>query len=771
MQETILRIPKGMELNEKLKQTIEMLLMGPIDIVSFSSEPNLLQSYQKRINSLAEAFQFLLEAIEPQKNDPEILAYLEWCQQHYNTILEKNQVIKHYQETLSQYTTLLVQTVCHFWSWESKRAIKLLNKAEQYLLLQKKRPQFATLIPTNQDHLKLMLIVYKPLVPFTPETLAELAQIKTSTALEAPDSALSLSRQSTQSDLSPLEMGPLWEVDSESSRPSSPKPIEWFNCLPLEERKLLHHTLQQINLEDTEAVHLLSSRLRTIPGLANFAQHQLHLLNLDGSLIESFAPRLRSAHLASRDVIGYHESIARLHTQRNLALLQHIASQISRSAPIEHALNSLPYLLLIQTLISPIHLPKIPDEWLLFPDPALDQQLQKAVAKLKAQHHPFFVTNHPFKDVARKVLWTAANAPECLKILNLAQQRLTSLLEIPEDEIDPKDTLTNTLLQLVNEYEKTLNSTWATDDNQRELFLSSLEDLLISYLDGVSYGSCVSGKDRKALQLLHTNAMLIFQYHYKRWPSYTDSGSKRDDFVQIFSHLYHANHYQLFSGQNAPGSDGIKTPEDYLPGDICAALGQTILNQDDRLASNNEINKIVPEKTVSPDDFIALNTAIHLTEHNKESLLELLTQIVARQEYWQSQKQSRLDLPERIKNMTGPTFSSFFKRLSSSVMTPSMPSVITLIATILNNPQQTPVNGAIATKKINDIFQAVFQRARYPMGYRTEITENLYQALETLARAREPNEEFASILQNLNEIDQIASARSTPLEDALTFET
>ena len=182
MQETILRVPEGMELNEKLKQTIEELLMGPFNIISFSPEPNLLQSYQKRIDSLAEAFQFLFEAIEPKKIAPEIQAYLVWCQHDYNTILEKSQSIKHYQKTLSKYATLLVHVVCHFWSCAPKKAIKLLDKAEQYLLLQKTRPQFATLLPANQETQELMLIVDKTLSPFTPKTLAELAQIKTSTA-------------------------------------------------------------------------------------------------------------------------------------------------------------------------------------------------------------------------------------------------------------------------------------------------------------------------------------------------------------------------------------------------------------------------------------------------------------------------------------------------------------------------------------------------------------------------------------------------------------
>ena len=262
--------------------------------------------------------------------------------------------------------------------------------------------------------------------------------------------------------------------------------------------------------------------------------------------------------------------------------------------------------------------------------------------------------------------------------------------------------------------------------------------------------------------------MLIFQYHYKQWPSYTDSGPERENFVRIFAHLYHSHHYQLFSGQNAPGADGIKTPNVYLPEDICAVLGEAILNRDDQLASNNEINKIVLENTVSVDNFITLIAATQLTEANKAHLLELLTDIVTQHEYWQSQKQSRLDLPDTIKNMAGPAITHFFKRLSSSVMTPSMPSVITQIALILNNPQQIPVSEHVATKKINDIYQAVFQRAPYPMGYRTEITERLYLALEKLVSTREPNEEFLSVMHELNEINQIASTMSTPSEHAIT---
>lgn len=112
-------------------------------------------------------------------------------------------------------------------------------------------------------------------------------------------------------------------------------------------------------------------------------------------------------------------------------------------------------------------------------------------------------------------------------------------------------------------------------------------------------GSCVSGKDRKAIEIIHTDAMLIYKERYEnKWPSFCElDPSKRKNFVNIVVSLYLSRHQQELAGQNAPGSEGIKTPDTYFPKDICdeiqRRLGDKILQYDDRLASDNEVKTIL----------------------------------------------------------------------------------------------------------------------------------------------------------------------------------
>ena len=727
MRSTILRLPEGIALTETLQTTLESLLGAEFTVEFFSRNPNPILSYQQRIASLKTAFEFLCNAIPPQKDPAAIRTYLVWA--HAYCQLPLNKALPQYQEKLAIYTKLLLNAVCYLWSWTPDVAINLLDKAEQYLLLQEERPPFATLTVASPDSSTYCLIVDTPIAPFLPETIAELKQIKATPDISSPYSAsLAVSRESSDLDL--------FSVFSEfelSASPADQVPIPWFNCLPREERQLLCHALQNLDLDNPNTVFFISSRLRTIPGLANAAQHQLHLIHSDGVLIKSFDPRLRSAHLGSRDMMHYPEAIHTVHTQRNAALLQHHANQDPLS----------PRPLLIQTLISPIHIPAIPNTWLPIPDPFLDQQRLAAVDYLKTKHQPIFSSNHPF-NIARAVLWTPTNSEECAQILEAAQRHLDS---IKMQHTHPEELATE-LEELINGYKNCLNSglgtAWPADYNGRELFLSSQEDILMTYLNGVSYGSCVSGKDRKAIQLLHTCAMLIFHNDYNRWPSYTDEGEERIKFVQIFTQIYQTRHYQLFSGQNAPGADGIKNPDSYLPQDINTTIGKIPLQEDDRLASNNELEKIVTIGKISPQYPENILAAMRLNEDHRCELLTQLTIIVMQEAYWKSQ--------------TKPSVFS----LSFYTQTPStMPEGISKIANLLTGLTTDPLSALSTTQQLADIYQVVQQRPRGHIG-RSPMTETLYRTLEMLATNPDPNGFFAKAHEALLQIKQTAIEKSKP---------
>ncbi|OGV44892.1 MAG: hypothetical protein A3F46_06070 [Legionellales bacterium RIFCSPHIGHO2_12_FULL_42_9] len=726
-----------MEITAPLKTTINKLLGDKLTIEYYSHEPDLLQSYQHRITSLFNAFDFLCEANPPsEKKRAEIKPYLDWCHQHCH--FEKTWTATQYQKQLTHYTTFLVDAIANLWDLAPKESIALLDKAEQYFLLQTPRPTIATLSKTDSGSPNFVLTVDNPLAPFTKETIEELKRIK------SPSRARS--RLSNQNQSSSLFLLDFPDTKYFNEIDATVEPADWFFHLPDVEKTLLYHTLQKIDLDDPKAVFCLSSRLRTIPGLANFAANQTSIINtVTGEITKTFEPRLRSSHLGSRDTMKYPREIYELHTRRNVDRLLEYVNQDDQSKP---------HPLLIQTLISPILLHN-PDYW-------LEQQRQCAVICAKNMQNSIYSTNHPF-NYARVAISTQNTSPECLEILHAAQDHLN---EMRRHDDPTQEQPLQTLNELISEYDKTLNSgrgtAWITDYNGRELFLSSLEDLLVSFIGGVSYGSCVSGKDRKAIQLIHTNAMLLFHFQYGYWPKYTDLELSQDrkNFVRIFTALYCSQHYQLFSGHNAPGSDGIKNPGAYLTRDICDSIKSNHLTQDDQLASNNEVENIVPVANVLVDFPSRIMEAIRLTPSQTQCLITLLAIIVQEKKFWAS-----LTTPNPLA-VAASYLPSFFQEASTFIgepnFTPSdaaanqiMPDTVTEIFNILARQSENPESSTGLTQKLADIYDAILHRDS-SNHFRHTITKLFYNTLENFRNApNDPKAADALFKTNIEVLRQI----------------
>jgi len=116
--------------------------------------------------------------------------------------------------------------------------------------------------------------------------------------------------------------------------------------------------------------------------------------------------------------------------------------------------------------------------------------------------------------------------------------------------------------------------------NNRGLFLSSLQSILINSMGGIDAGHCISGKDRTALVNIHTKAMLSHYEKYGRLPKYRDSDKQRKDFVAEFAALYKSLHDQEQAGFNNRGSAGIKDEpgiKTTMPKDMAKALNKTMV--------------------------------------------------------------------------------------------------------------------------------------------------------------------------------------------------
>lgn len=167
---------------------------------------------------------------------------------------------------------------------------------------------------------------------------------------------------------------------------------------------------------------------------------------------------------------------------------------------------------------------------------------------------------------------------------------------------------------LANEYERTLMwnvlpvTATVNDTVGRELMLASQEQLLMDGI-GIPMGSCVSGKDRKGIVLVHSDAMRLYHEFYGQWPSSMDTGIERENFVALVVELHVSRHAARYAGLGAPGAEGIKTPWDYYPDDICQGIIKRLDNEaalyfDEVLATNNDVHHIRSRKFVEkiPDE-------------------------------------------------------------------------------------------------------------------------------------------------------------------------
>lgn len=919
---TLLRVPKGIALTETMLANLNNLFQQDVDIEYYTNMPDLQRSYMRRRDSLYEAFQFIIKWVPSEANIFEINQYLEWCKAE--SVLPDNLSILNYQESLSKFTALLTNALIDYWivadsPLREHQAIELLNIAEQYVIMQKGRPDLATI--STMGALKngeFLLQWEKQLEPCSAETLMELHAIKnselrvtprwfrklpfaqqlyllesgahhkTASLLKHDVGTLKLQLKNTKTDLwtdleniaakkHPL---PLWFTNLSGAHQvliqywaplKTPMEIEchlldlecllsklgekslvqlgllrklphWFLLLSEPEQHLLAGSLlSHKNIDD--AVSFIPSRLRRIPGLANFAEHHFLLVSKELQVLHRTDARLRLSHISSRDVKGDPFPIGELHTIRNLNQIRKYAAKKP---------------LLIQTLISPL---RMVNE--MTPDYYLYTQLSLVVTALR-QTSPescIYLTNHPL-NILKRVKMTLTGDVECnffltngtprlvnkepfqildmaingdfstvmaadairftrenstckgyaelailmlmnpLSVKGLSLSQLKNMvkmaftdagiflekrirLEPLSSYIDHKDehiishkltqifmanyrqleqwknwqsvfanyyyALANdgafdTMLPLITkqcdleqitcQYELLLGSGYGTgtifDEYGRELWLASLENLKIILRGGISSGSCVSGKDRKALELIHTDAMILYHLIYGIWPCINDTGMARVNFVELVASLYVSRHMHEHADQNAPGANGIKTAYKYFPADICEAIckkcGRDALIIDDTMATNNEVDRIGNVgKLLKPNYAKCLIAAMKLSDQGRKTFCAALKIIVENEFYWDEKKS-----------------------YSPKWWNPS-PSGIGCIKDAVNWPAITPL------ESIANTFHAICLRPEQSY-WRAGETQELYTCIRTLYNATDPECELPGVLGQLASIQQKISS-------------
>lgn len=403
------------------------------------------------------------------------------------------------------------------------------------------------------------------------------------------------------------------------------KPL-WYQKMPDSEKLFFDHVMKNVDsIEKVKAlIPSLSSKLRSIPGVANFSKHESFVVNQDGELLKDASghpkidpPRLRSSIISSRKIMGLRlrkgerqklmEEVAinNLHTIIETYVNDLLKDPGQYDRYVKHgnldvaSLSAIP--ILLQTLVSPKIGPKSkdPDYSLYLAKQAAIQHLRKngmTITVIDQQNKPIqttvhfknlFSTNHPINPARhlsgtgkRHEMDTEENRKNIEAIIELgirsgndvamnAANNLQSLLNMPVSGMDSK---------------------------QREMHLAALEEIIVSHCGGLAWGACVSGKDRKATEVAYADSVAAYRHIYGNFPQPYATGKDRENFVNIFSNNFLSHHHQLVAGQNSPGANGIKTPGLYLPADMRDAIAEMsgrkkILKETTQLGDMNDYKK------------------------------------------------------------------------------------------------------------------------------------------------------------------------------------
>jgi hypothetical protein len=793
-----LRLLKGTTLTPELKQALERLI-PEYQVENYAPQADYQLSYQRRVESLYQAFLFILKSYPPRDsypanvNPPAITTetlevYAANCRSHCDLASKSEKAL---QDNLVKFTASLVNALALIWyhpksSTPVDEAIACLNDAEQYLLMSKGRPSTATLIPMRLDNETKFVLQYDEALPsYTPELLADLQQIKKSKYTLTPlwfyklptyqqlylhacnptqvkselidfitlFTAIQASSPDWKTDLKNIEAGnaenlPEWfkklspalkdmtrelanepdafgdklkkfrkDIDAISQIPNFSPFMEkirdislWYWLLPTRQQYFLAYVLENsTNLAD--AVSFVVSRHRTIPAPANYGAHSLYIIDSNGKTEQRYARRYRSSHVASRDCLDWPQQVQKSICQSNFNKVTEFVKPGQ--------------LVLMQTLISPIHLFDIMPDMITRSFDLPDLDLNKLARELKLQSHvgsTTFQHNHPY-NLAKYLYYTTSNDRDSSKLIQ-------GIKESPAGSKPSVQTL-------LKEYEAVLKSHPGTatvfDYDGRELFLSSLEDLLILEADGYSYGSCVSGKDRKTIQLIHTDAMILFKDKYGVWPQFGWPKDKleRMRFVDIVVDLYISRHHHELAGQNAPGSEGIKHASTYFPKDIVESINRRLNNtealiHDDRLATNNEVKKITYDfstKMLEEHRLISKLMAIQLGEDKCRGLYDALVLLIS------------------VKNQfTIPSSSYQLSFMSSKEDTPRG---IQAIHDVLYNE----ASGKTNVERMENIFFSVLKRPEKGDN-RRDATNSVYNRIRALFKPLPQDTTLNTLVEN-----------------------
>ncbi len=531
--------------------------------------------YAARIETIHKGVVFLLDALpasHPFRHGKQLKKYLSKIaddyKNHLNNINQND--IHYYQNSLTNYVAYITEVLQSELAMNKSDVMHQLERAEEFAIAKEAKPCVCTIMRLEGSEDEFIVMIDQPQDPFYEEIKQELLAIQN----------------------------------------NSRKKPDWFSVLKEYEKNYIKTFLKDRNLEKElgSVTNALSSKLRIIPVPSNYGKHTLitYTRSNGNAKLVVHPPQYRSSHAASRDIAKQSQSIRDTHTVRNLRkmVMDAVMNKLNKLETTEmNPANTIYIPILYQTLISPIIT--------ITPDYYLNQDKKIAVEQVQGElnkyiddinktynvkiHCEIFSTNHPLNYGKYLDPTTPSNS---------TGKRVKVLVE--KAEKDPRYQNGSLLKAACIKLKYYTTSSSSLTKSYRELHLSSLEQLVTAELEGISIGSCVSGKDRKAVEIAHTDAMRVFFQKYGKLPAFGSTKNEKVAFAKLFAEIYCSKHQQALASQNAPGSFGTKTPDMYLPPYLIKAVHEwyqnhsiyqqmktkDTLKESDIMASNNELNAI-----------------------------------------------------------------------------------------------------------------------------------------------------------------------------------
>ena len=414
----------------------------------------------------------------------------------------------------------------------------------------------------------------------------------------------------------------------------------YFDHIALLDIKTVQEAQEKLN----NSFYTIPSVFRKVPGLANSGEHALVIFNESGEVVTE-SIRQRSGIVAPISLKASQAEKERL-TKKNIEQLLKasidtaIANYYARWEKRSENNTAIEIPFLVQTLVSPLLGPidyfnKPESKKVLAMKIKLAEEVCEEVSKDYQQQGVRVIplaTNHPINTFRKGFLRVllASNAAHNIEASNKLIRFVEKFLEQnqPENnsrsiEAKPKmpdhsadhtvdselakgryhkaetTYLDNRWLLIQNAlkgYKVALNKNTPDTNQGRQLFLASLEQIMVESIGGIAHSSCKSGKDRKGIELLHTDAMLIYYEQYKELPNYNDTEGNRKKFLTIVADLFLTNHQTYLANKNAPGCFGIKTLKGNLPFDLQEAIEAKVEQYNEHNQTNLPIDQLALHK-------------------------------------------------------------------------------------------------------------------------------------------------------------------------------